>query len=65
MDGLWKTTIVIWSDFDPDRFELEDIAREATEGAAFCASMKHELVADPSTDPAWQPTEFFDDPLEA
>ena len=58
---LFKTTIVIWSDEDPtDKMELEDLAREATQGSMYCSSQKTVKVDDPATDPAWDGTEFFD-----
>ena len=33
---LYKTTIVIWTNDDPEGMELEDLAREATCGDALC-----------------------------
>lgn len=33
---LYKSTIEIWSEFDPETVELEVLAREATEGMAIC-----------------------------
>lgn len=37
---LFKTTVVIWSEFDPmaNEVELSDLAREAEEGAAYASS---------------------------
>jgi hypothetical protein len=57
---LFKTTIVIWSDRDPASHELEDIAREATQGEMYCSSQKTVQVDDPATDVAWDGNEFFD-----
>lgn len=57
---LYKTTIIIWTDDDPtDKVELEDLAREATSGAAYCSSMETVAVDDPEADPNWDGTEFF------
>jgi len=41
---LWKTTIEIWSDYDPFGVELEDLAREAQVGDAYCNSSISERV---------------------
>ena len=41
----YKATITIYSDFDPARVELSDLAREAEEGAAICTSQQVEAVA--------------------
>ena len=56
---LWRTTIVIWSDFNPDeaQMEIEDLARDATSGDSHCESQVTELVTDPTQFPD---TEFFD-----
>jgi hypothetical protein len=60
---LYKTTIVIWTDYDPRTRELEDLAREATVGDAYCSKQEAVEVADPSGDPEWDGTEFFDPPF--
>lgn len=38
--NLFKTTVVIWSEFDPmaNEVELSDLARQAEEGAAYASS---------------------------
>lgn len=60
MRPLYKTTIVIWSDYNPiDKMELEDLAREATSGDAYCSKMTAERVEDPEGNPDWDRTEFF------
>lgn len=64
MRKLNKTTIIIWSDPDlthPEDFELEDLAREADSGLAYCSSCTTETVLDPEKDSDWDGTEFFDD----
>lgn len=64
---LWKTTAVIWTDFNPQTLEIDDLAREAMGGDAHCSREDHELVEDPAGDPDWDGTEFFgvDDDQEA
>jgi hypothetical protein len=59
-DGpLWKSTITIWSRFDPQQVELDDLAREAVSGEAYCADMTAVYVEHPETDAKWDDTEFF------
>ena len=63
MRKLYKTTIVIWSEYDPEnKVELEDLARDAVSGESYCASMKSIAVDSPKNDPDWDGTEFFDVP---
>ena len=61
MRRKFKTTIIIWSDYNPiaAELELEDIAREATAGDSYCSSYTTERVDEPELDPAWDGTEFF------
>jgi hypothetical protein len=61
---LWKTTIVIWSDYDPQNFRLQDLAFQADEGDAYCSKTEAEIIEDPVNDPDWDGTEFFDDPAD-
>ena len=56
---LFKTTIVIWSDFNPRELELSTLAREAESGDAYCSSLKTVKITSPTTDPDWDGTEFF------
>ena len=55
---LYRTKIEVWSTYDTDHLELEEIAREATSGNAFCAIQISEPVLDPRQYPD---TEFFDE----
>lgn len=57
---LWKSTVVIWSDSDPQQMELAHLAREAESGDSYCAKMATELIDKPKEDPDWDGTEFFD-----
>lgn len=56
---LYKTTIVIWTDFQPTGFELSDLAREAEQGDAYCSKREMEAIEEPQRDPDWDGTEFF------
>lgn len=59
---LWKTTIVIWSEDDPQDMELSDLAREAESGSSICTKCVSGFVEHPDEDPDWDGNEFFDDP---
>jgi hypothetical protein len=56
---LYKTTIVIWSRYDSDKAELVDLAREATNGDAYCSRQESVAIERPRDDPEWDDTEFF------
>ena len=57
---LFKTTIVIWSEYDPTgAVELEDLAREAQRGDAYCSKQESVFVEEAESDPDWDGTEFF------
>ena len=43
-DMLWKSTIVIITDYDPRKLELDHLAREACVGDAICVSCEAERV---------------------
>lgn len=57
---LYKTTIVIWSDFNPENVSLSRLAQEAEDGCSYCSVQKTETVEDPSQDSDWDGTEFFE-----
>lgn len=56
---LWRTTIVIWTDYDPSDLEIDDLAREAVSGDAYCNHQTTETITNQSLFPG---TEFFDSP---
>jgi len=41
---LHKTTLVIWTDFDPSDLSLEELGREADQGAGYCSHATAEWV---------------------
>ena len=57
--NLWKTTIVIWTEYDPQQSELADLCRDAVEGEAYCSKVDSVWLPDPEGDPDWDGTEFF------
>lgn len=59
MKSLYKTTIVIWSEFHPDDTEISQLAQEAVNGSAYCSKRNIVRVNDPSKDRDWDGTEFF------
>ncbi len=54
---LYRTTIVIWTEYPTDDSELSDLGREAETGEGFCSSQQCEFITDPAQFPD---TEFFD-----
>ena len=56
---MFKTTIVIWSEFDPSDMELTDLGWEASSGDAYASVFKIESIDKPEADPDWDGTEFF------
>jgi hypothetical protein len=58
---LYKTTIVIWSEYDPRKIELDELARDATHGNAYCSSWVSDPIDNPSADPDWDNNDFFGD----
>lgn len=59
---LYKTTIVIWSQFDPDAsgIELSELASDAESGESYCSKLESHVVEDAKADADWDGTEFFD-----
>jgi hypothetical protein len=55
---LWKTTIVIVTDYDPQEQEIDELAREAMAGVAKCIRQVQEPVS--FDEVAGQVGEFFD-----
>lgn len=58
--ALYKTNIVIWTDYNPQSVELENLAREAQSGDAYCSKQEARMVVDPAADPDWDGNSFFD-----
>jgi hypothetical protein len=60
-EKLYKTTIVIWSEYSPaaEGVELDTLARDAMSGESYCGKQVTECVTDSAEFPE---TEFFDCP---
>ena len=58
---LYKTTIVIWSEYSGTSVELSDLARDAEGGESYCSKQDSKLVKNPQADPDWDDGEdgFF------
>jgi len=61
MKPLWKTTIVVWSDFNPAEEELDasDLVRDGEMGSSHISVQDTRLVEHPEQDDEWDGTEFF------
>ena len=59
MKGFYKTTIVIWSDFDPADYDIEDLSREALKEDAHLSVHKIEFIGAPEEDADWDGSDFF------
>jgi hypothetical protein len=57
---LWKTTIVVWSEWDPRNVETINLVREATNGDAYISREEHELISNPYKQPDGPPDGFFE-----
>lgn len=71
-EKLFKTTIVIWTEFkaddaassDPDGDALVSLAHDACHGDAYCSKFDCVEVENPEADPDWDGTEFFGEQRE-
>ena len=61
MKQLFKSTIVIWSEFDPTTVTLDYLAKQAIDGQAYCSLQDTKKVKDPRRDPDWDGSEFFEE----
>ena len=61
MKPLYKTTIIVWTDYDPNRQDLDicDLTAEAKSGDAYCSKQDTKRVENPADDTDWDGTEFF------
>lgn len=59
---LFKTTVVLWTDFDPsDLLEIEALADLVDDDSAFVSTIFTSQVETPESDPQWVDTDFFDE----
>lgn len=63
---LYKSVIVIWSEYDPSSVELSHLAREAENGDAYCSGFRSSLVKKADQDPDFVEGmhEFFQIPVK-
>lgn len=57
---LFRSTIVIWSEFDPTTVELSRLAWEADQGEAYCSDVEVVRVEDPFADDHPPSADFFE-----
>jgi|Wag4MinimDraft_6_1082665.scaffolds.fasta_scaffold12898_4 hypothetical protein len=60
---LYKTTIVVWSDFDPNGVSPIDLVNDDGDnefGRSYISYRNSREMVDPHTDPHWDNTEHFD-----
>jgi len=60
MKPLYKSTIIIWSEFDPRNLDMSALACEAEHGAAYCSKCVVKKIRQPQNDPDWDGNTFFD-----
>jgi hypothetical protein len=59
---LYKTTIVVWSDFDPSGVSAIDLMNDIGDnefGRVYISYRNSREMVDPQTDPHWDNTEHF------
>jgi len=56
---LWKTEIVIWTDYDPQKVPLSRLVAEGEGGTAYISKGHSELVASPYQQDDGPPEDFF------
>lgn len=63
---LYKSTIVIWSSFDPTQVELSDLAYAEDQGSAICTRFDSMTITVPLLDPDYDEAveEFFTQDLD-
>lgn len=57
---LWKTEIVIWSEFDPQKVPPGRLVSEAEEGVAYMSKCHSEQLSNPYEQDDGPPEEFFE-----
>ena len=57
---LWKTEIVIWSAYDPQKIEVSELARDGEQGDAYITKAHSELISSPYVQDDGPPEDFFD-----
>jgi len=58
---LYKTRVILWTEWDPNTSELSHLAREAETGDGYCSFMQSTVIPDPEADPDWDGTEYFEE----
>jgi len=56
---LFKTTLVIWSRFDPEGMEMEDLAFSVSQDESYCSGCATEEIENPRKDIDFDGNSFF------
>lgn len=59
---LYKTTIIIWSEYDTCGTSVRCLGDNVADRDAYCSKLSCQAVQNPEQDPDWDGTEFFDEP---
>jgi hypothetical protein len=57
---LWRTTIVVWSAYDPQTLEIANLIHDAVDGQAIITKQDSELVSNPYMQEDGPPEDFFE-----
>lgn len=60
INGLYRTTVTVWTTYPAGGMDLTALARQATDGNASCSAQQTVLVPCPEADPAPPGPEFFE-----
>jgi hypothetical protein len=52
ISGLYRTTVTVWTTYPAGGTGLTALARQATDGSAYCSAQQTVLVPCPEADPA-------------
>jgi hypothetical protein len=58
---LYKTIVVIWTEYNPVHYKLDELGYDATDGEAYCSKRMAFKIEDPALDPDWDDTKFFEE----
>jgi len=59
MKPLYKTTIIIWSEYDTCGTSVRCLGDNVADRDAYCSKLSCQAVQNPEQDPDWEETDFF------
>lgn len=57
--ALYKTTIVVWTEYDTEHLDIECLGQQAMDGEAHNSKFSCEYIEKPEDDSDWDDSEFF------